>query len=106
MHERSNAHVRLVEDLGRERFSRGLRHPENNRTAASSGRPHPLEAVEDQIEHELEVAHTVVARLRDVLLDVLGEVGVLLGGEVLEEAGCETSQGLWRCRPRNFPPRA
>ena len=31
--ERSDAPVRLVEDLGRERFSRGLRHPENNRTA-------------------------------------------------------------------------
>ncbi len=38
VYERGNAPVRLVEDLGCERFGRGLGHPANNRTAAASRR--------------------------------------------------------------------
>jgi hypothetical protein len=40
----------------------------------------PLEAVEDQIEPELELVPVVVARLEDVLGRQLGEVRVFLEG--------------------------
>jgi len=40
------------------------------------GVPEPLDAVEDQIERELEIALIDVAGSFEVLHDVLGEVGV------------------------------
>ena len=54
----------------------------------ASGRvPDPLEAVEDEIEPEFELAHIVCAALLEVLLDVLDEVGVFVDGELPEEGG-------------------
>src|SRR5260370_35728168 len=45
----------------------------------------PLEAVEDQIEPELELFRVVVAGLHGVLDDHLGEMRVLGGGELPED---------------------
>ena len=45
----------------------------------------PFEAVEDQVEPEPELVAVVIARPQDVLDRQLGEVGVLLGREVIEE---------------------
>jgi len=42
--------------------------------------------VEDQVEPDLELVREVVAGLRDVLGDRLGEVGILVGGELAEDA--------------------
>src|SRR5918996_212021 len=42
----------------------------------------PLEAVEDQVEPELELVREVVSGFRDVLGDRLGDVGILVGGEL------------------------
>src|SRR6266516_641037 len=56
----------------------------DRRFSASGCVPEPLETVEDEIEPELERALTLVAWLH-VLLDVLGQVWVLVGGEVAEE---------------------
>src|ERR1019366_3776989 len=44
-----------------------------------------LEAVEDQVQPELELVAVVIARLQDVLGRQLGEVGESLGGELREE---------------------
>jgi Domain of unknown function (DUF4386) len=52
----------------------------------ASGRcPESLEAVEDQLEPDLELVGELVARPHE-LDDRLGEVGVLVGGELLEHA--------------------
>jgi hypothetical protein len=45
----------------------------------------PLEAVEDEVESELELVCVVVAGFGDVLGDRLGEVRILLGGELAED---------------------
>jgi hypothetical protein len=50
--------------------------PEAARPPPPSGAvPAPLEAVQDQVELELEPAHVVEAGLGEVLLDMLDEVG-------------------------------
>jgi hypothetical protein len=45
-------------------------------------RGHSGTAVQDQVELELEPANVVEAGLGEVLLDMLGEVGVVVGGHV------------------------
>src|ERR1035438_9536139 len=63
--------------------------PPCGRQLASAGLPLPgaalLEAVEDQVQPELELVAVVIARLQNVLGRQLGEVGESLGGELLEE---------------------
>jgi hypothetical protein len=54
--------------------------------------PHHLEAVQDQIEPELELALAAGAHgLRDVLLDVFSEVGELVDGQLSDELLHEVS---------------
>src|SRR5919204_6053628 len=48
--------------------------------------PDALEAVEDQVEPELELVRVVVAGLQDVLHGELSEVGVRVGGELTADA--------------------
>ena len=45
----------------------------------------PLEAVEDQVEAELELAHVVRPGRGEVMLDVLDQVRVVVGREALQE---------------------
>ena len=50
-----------------------------------------LEAVEDQVEDKLERALALAAEPREVLLDMLGDVLVLVGGELAEEGRRQVS---------------
>src|SRR5207249_4150837 len=55
------------------------------RSMKSNRLSHPLQAVEDQVEPELELARIIGVRLCEVLLDVLGDAGVLVDWEVPEK---------------------
>src|SRR5687767_810590 len=63
--------------------SRGL--AERTGSHASGGVAKPLEAVENEVEPDLELVRVAVAGRRDVLGDRLGEVGVTRGGELAED---------------------
>src|SRR6266536_274966 len=55
------------------------------RRRGSVGAQEPVETVEEQVEPELELVAVVIARLEDVLGRQLGEVRVLLGGELRQD---------------------
>ena len=86
-HHERNSRVKIIvlsRNFGHQtaRTVKRFRHSTN----PSSGRvSKPLEAVEDQIQPELELIRVVVAGLHGVLDDHLGEIGVLVGTEPTEK---------------------
>jgi hypothetical protein len=58
----------------------------SNGSHASCRPAKPLEAVEDEVEPELELVREVVSGFRDVFGDRLGDVGILVGGELAAHA--------------------
>ena len=76
------------------------RRPAPHRDRPMSGRaPHPLEAVEDDIEAVLELVPEVVAGLHDVFGEHLDEIGVFVKGKgwsmlcATSAISCEVSNG-------------